>query len=68
MDNALKDLAIAEFRARERLRHLSMMNTPVDYEERLRIAVELVEAQVAAKIAKRLLDEAIFKASEGHLT
>lgn len=52
-------LAIAAFEASERVIALSMMNTPVDYEERKKAAVELAVAREAAAYAQRLLDQRI---------
>lgn len=52
-------LAEAEFEARERVRMLGMMNTPTDYDDRKRSAVQYAEAQAVAAAARRELDDAI---------
>jgi hypothetical protein len=49
-------LAIAAFEANERVRMLMMMNTPTDYDERRKAAVDLAVAQEAAMFAQRKLD------------
>lgn len=54
-----EDLALAAFEANERVRVLSVMNTPHDYEERRKAFVELSVAREAAAEAQRKLDERI---------
>jgi hypothetical protein len=51
-----ESLAIAAFEARERVIALSMMNTPIDYTERKKMAVELAMAREAAFHAQQKLD------------
>jgi hypothetical protein len=51
-----EDLAIAAFEAHERVNGLMMMNTPLDYEERKKAAVQLAVAREAAFYAQQKLD------------
>jgi hypothetical protein len=52
-----EELATEAFQARERVRALEVMNTPADYEDRKKAAVELAVAREAAFYAQRKLDE-----------
>lgn len=52
-------LAVDSFEKAERLRMLGMTNTPTDYEDRKKAAVEYALAQAEADEAKRKLDAAI---------
>lgn len=51
-----EDLAIAAFEANERVKGLMIMNSPADYEERKKAAVELAVAREAAFYAQQKLD------------
>ncbi|HEX8106689.1 MAG TPA: hypothetical protein VF516_03125 [Kofleriaceae bacterium] len=52
-------LAIDAFEKGERVRMLGMTNTPTDYEDRKKAAVEMAIAEAEAADAKRTLDAAI---------
>jgi hypothetical protein len=52
-------LAMDAFEKAERLKMLGMTNTPTDYEERKKSAVEYAQAQADAYEAKVKLDRAI---------
>lgn len=54
-----EDLAAAAFEASERVKMLMMMNTPTDYEERKKAAIELAVAQEASMHADKKLRERI---------
>lgn len=47
MKKTVKELAEEAFEASERVRALSMMNTPTDYDERKKAFVELIQASRA---------------------
>lgn len=51
-----EDLAIAAFEANERVKGLMIMNSPTDYEERKKAAIELAVAREAAFYAQQKLD------------
>lgn len=52
-------LAVEAFEKAERVRMLGMSNSPTDYEERKKAAVEYALAQAEAAVAKAKLDAAI---------
>lgn len=56
-------LAIAAFEANERVRSLMIMNSPTDYSERRKAAVELALARETAANAQRELDKRIREGS-----
>ena len=59
LKSSIAKLAEDEFKARERVRMLAMINQPIDYDARKKAAIEYAEAQATAIAARRLLDDAI---------
>lgn len=56
---AIAILAEADFKARERVRMMEIMNVPADYEERKSSTVQLAIARAEAIATARALSEAI---------